>query len=263
MSSAPIATTDLGKLYLGDCLEVMAGLPDETFRVIVTSPPYNLRNSSGNGMKSPPGGTKWANPALSRGYNKHDDNMPLDEYVEWQRACMKEMFRLLRPDGAIFYNHKRRVQRGIMQDRDAITDGFPLRQIIIWQRSGGHNWNAQYFLPTYENIYFFCHEGFKLAPKANAMGDVWRMNQERNNPHPAPFPVELPLRCIKAVGSGPVLDPFMGSGTTALAAEHLGQHWVGIDHDPESIVQCKERLGQAESFVSDLVDEGSLFALSP
>ena len=62
---------------------------------------------------------------------------PHEEYVEWQRECLRAMLRVLTPDGAIFYNHKWRVQRGLLQDRSDIMDGFPVRQIIIWQRSGG------------------------------------------------------------------------------------------------------------------------------
>jgi modification methylase len=63
------------------------------------------------------------------------------------------MMRLLTDDGAIFYNHKWRVQDGLLQDRNDIVSGFPVRQIIIWHRNGGINFNKGYFLPTYEVIY--------------------------------------------------------------------------------------------------------------
>src|SRR5260364_404403 len=75
------------------------------------------------------------------------------EYVAWQRACLIEMLRLLPEHGAIFYNHKWRVQDGLLQDRHDIVGQFPVRQIIIWRRKGGINFNAGYFLPTYEVIY--------------------------------------------------------------------------------------------------------------
>jgi modification methylase len=78
--------------------------------------------------------------------------MPYAEYVAWQRACVREMLRLLTDDGAIFYNNKNRVQAGLLQDRREILAGFPLRQIITWKRSGAINFNAGYFLPTYEVI---------------------------------------------------------------------------------------------------------------
>ena len=210
-----------GALLHGDCLDVMARLPDSCFRAVVTSPPYNLRNSSGNGMRDGRGG-KWEQAALLQGYATHTDAMPHSAYVGWQRRCLAEMMRLLRPDGAIFYNHKWRVQKGLLQDRQDIVAGFPVRQVIIWHRSGGINFNPGYFLPNYEVIYLIAKRDFTLAPKANALGSVWRISQKTGNPHPAPFPPDLVRNCLTAVDQGPVLDPFIGSGTTAVVAEERG-----------------------------------------
>ncbi|MBR1439493.1 MAG: site-specific DNA-methyltransferase, partial [Synergistaceae bacterium] len=144
----------------------MRDLEDSCVDLFVTSPPYNLKNSSGNGMKDGRGG-KWSRAALLKGYEGYGDAMPYDEYCEWQRECLTEMMRLLKEDGAIFYNHKWRVQNGLLQDRHEILDGFPVRQIIIWRRKGGINFNAGYFLPTYEVIYLIAKPKFKLAEKAN------------------------------------------------------------------------------------------------
>lgn len=237
-----------GKLLLGDAVQEMQKLVANSIKAIVTSPPYNIKNSTGNGLKNGRGG-KWENAALQKGYDKYDDCLPHDEYVQWQHDCLTEMMRLLRPDGAIFYNHKWRVQNGLLQDRQEIVEGFPVRQIIIWHRAGGINFNPGYFLPNYEVIYLIAKPKFKLAPKANAMGCVWRINQESNNAHPAPFPLELAQRCIQAVGEGPILDPFMGSGTTALAAESLGVEWIGIDQSPEYIEMAKERISNRHKLV--------------
>ncbi len=230
-----------GKVHCGDCVELMNRMPATSVDLIVTSPPYNLRNSTGNGMKDGRGG-KWKNAALINGYANHDDAMPHDEYVAWQRQCIAAMIRVIREDGAIFYNHKWRVQGGLLQDRADIVSGFPVRQIIIWRRDGGINFNPGYFLPTYEVIYLICKPQFRLAPKANAMGDVWRIPQEANNPHPAPFPIELAQRCIKATHAQIVLDPFMGSGTTAVAAESCGRDWIGFDSSKEYCKLAKERI---------------------
>ena len=84
-----------GALLHGDCLDVMARLPDSCFRAVVTSPPYNLRNSSGNGMRDGRGG-KWEQATLLQGYATHTDAMPHSAYVGWQRSCLAEMMRLLR-----------------------------------------------------------------------------------------------------------------------------------------------------------------------
>ncbi len=155
------------------------------------------------------------------------------------------MVRILSNDGAIFYNHKWRVQRGLLQDRSDIVEGFPVRQILIWERAGGINFNPGYFLPNYEVVYLIAKPDFKLAPKANALGCVWRIKQESNNPHPAPFPVELAARCIEAVGDGLVLDPFMGSGTTAIAAENVGLNWIGIEKSPAYTAMANDRINRA------------------
>lgn len=230
-----------GVLHHGDCVEIMNNMDAESVKLVVTSPPYNIKNSTGNGLKDGRGG-KWKNAALQGGYDTYDDAMSHDEYVAWQRDCLTAMMRVLRPDGAIFYNHKWRVQGGLLQNRQDIMEGFPVRQIIIWQRNGGINFNKGYFLPTYEVIYLIAKPDFKLAPKANAIGDVWKIPQERKNEHPAPFPLELASRCIESVGTGLVLDPFMGSGTTAIAAETNARPWVGIDISAKYCEMAKKRI---------------------
>lgn len=237
-----------GKIHQGDCVEFMDKIPVESVDVVVTSPPYNLKNSTGNGMKDSRGG-KWPAAELVNGYKTHGDNMPHDEYVEWQRVCLRSMMRVLRQDGAIFYNHKWRVQGGLLQDRQDIVNGFPVRQIIIWQRSGGINFNPGYYLPTYEVIYLIAKPDFRLAPKANALGDVWHIPQESNNPHPAPFPVELAQRCIASTTGSVVLDPFLGSGTTAMAAVMERREWIGIEISEDYCKMARERISTVKGMI--------------
>jgi site-specific DNA-methyltransferase (adenine-specific) len=234
----------VNKIHCGDCVTLMDKMPDSSVDLIITSPPYNLLNSTGGGMKDGLGG-KWERARLADGYDSHADALPHYEYVKWQRKCLTSMMRLLRDDGAIFYNHKWRVQDGLLQDRSDIVNGFPVRQIIIWQRSGGFNFNRSFFLPTYEVVYLICKPKFQLAPKANAVGDVWEIQQERGNPHPAPFPVELAKRCIESTTAGIVLDPFIGSGTTAVAAELCARSWIGMEISQEYCKMANERIKAA------------------
>lgn len=234
-------TPFLNEIICGDAIETMKMLPEGSIDLIITSPPYNLRNSSGNGMKDGRGG-KWKNAALKYGYAHHHDCMPHTEYVHWQKNCLKEMMRLLKDDGAIFYNHKWRVQKGLLQDRQDIVSDFPVRQIIIWKRKGGINFNPGYFLPTYEVIYLIAKENFTLAHKANALGDVWEVAQERQNPHPAPYPTQLIDRMIRSTHAKIILDPFMGSGTTAIAAQQNNRYFIGIDISPAYVTMAKNRL---------------------
>lgn len=231
----------LNKIINGDCLEVLKKLPDESIDLVVTSPPYNLKNSTGNGMKDGRGG-KWANAALIEGYENYDDCMPNDEYAKWQHEVLLECLRVIKDDGAIFYNHKWRVQAGLIQDRRDIVYDLPLRQIIIWQRKGGINFNAGYFLPTYEVIYLIAKKNFKLAPHSNRYGDVWDIMQEQRNDHPAPFPVELIDRIVSSTTAQIILDPFMGSGTTAVVAAGLGRNFIGIEKSAKYCEAAMERL---------------------
>lgn len=233
----------LNKIVCADILDAMRQIPDGAVELIITSPPYNLKNSTGNGMKDGRGG-KWANAALQQGYSHHADCMPHDQYVVWQRKCLTEMLRVIPDHGAIFYNHKWRVQDGRLQDRQDIVDGFPVRQIIIWKRKGGLNFNAGYFLPTYEVIYLIAKPDFRLAPKANALGDVWEITQEMNNDHPAAFPLPLVDRIVRATTATTVLDPFMGSGTTAIAALNNDRNFIGIELSPDYCAMAEARIAK-------------------
>lgn len=231
----------LDTIICGDAISTLNSFPDKSIDLIVTSPPYNLKNSTGNGMKYHNNG-KWRNAALVNGYDTYNDNMPHDEYAKWQHNVLLECMRVLKDDGAIFYNHKWRVQAGLLQDRSDIVYDLPLRQIIIWKRKGGINFNAGYFLPTYEVIYLIAKPKFKLVQKANAYGDIWEFAQERNNTHPAPFPVALINRIISSTNAEIILDPFMGSGTTAIAAKQLGRHYIGIEISPYYCKMAEERI---------------------
>ncbi len=224
-----------------DCIKLMHKLPPSSIGLIVTSPPYNIRNSTGNGFNCR-SKDLWSCAGLRDGYDGYSDNMPYHDYIAWQRECLNAMMRVLKEDGAIFYNHKWRVQNGLWQNRSEIVEGFPVRQVIIWHRKGGMNFNRGYFLPTYEVIYLIAKREFKLVSKANAHSDVWEIAPARGNDHPAPFPVELAQRCIESTNADIVLDPFMGSGTTALAAEKLGRQWIGSDISGKYCLGAKKRI---------------------
>ncbi len=129
--------------------------------------------------------------------------------------------------------------------------GFPVRQIIVWKRKGGVNFSDRFFLPTFEVIYLIAKPEFRLAPRANTLGDVWEIAQERNNSHPAPFPVELPARIIRSTTARSVLDPFVGSGTTAVAATILGRTFLGIDNAASYCEMARERVSESGGRMKD------------
>lgn len=234
-----------GQIHQGDALATMQNMPSESVGMVLTSPPYNMRNTTGGGLLRGGGGFSKGRK-IQNGYDDYDDNMPHEEYAAWQRECLQEMFRLIAPDGAIFYNHKWRIQNGVLNDRRDIVGDFPVRQIIIWHRNGGVNFNRHYFLPTYEVVYLIAKKEFRLVQGANKQGDVWQIPQEKGVAgHMCAFPLELALRCISSTAAEVVLDPFIGSGTTAVAAEKCGRLWVGVEKSSGYIELANQRIEDA------------------
>lgn len=227
----------MNEIICGDCVQIMKEMKPESVGAFVISPPYNMGISP----------TQWGGKKRKfDSYDNHDDSMPEENYITWQRECLDSMMRLLKNNGAIFYNQKWRIHDGLLADTcDRITEGFPVRQIIIWDRNGGINHNDGWFIPMYEVIYLITKPDFCLTPKSNRAGDVWTVRPERKNKtHPAPFPLEIPLKCIKSVDADPILDPMCGSGTTCLAAKLLGRNYIGIDISEKYCKIARKRVAQ-------------------
>lgn len=231
-------------LHNQDCLDALRGIPSKSVDLVITSPPYNLGNTTGGGFPTKKAG-KWSGGSLANGYNDtHSDSMPYLDYCLWQKMFLLESWRVLTDTGAIFYNHKPRVQAGLLQSPlDDLNPGLPVRQLIIWQRSGGINFSPSFYLPTTEWIILFAKPDFRLKSKgASGVGDVWKINQDKNNPHPAPFPLELPMRILETTDGEIVVDPFMGSGTTGVACVQSGRSFIGVEKDPIFFNMAKERI---------------------
>jgi site-specific DNA-methyltransferase (adenine-specific) len=219
------------KLHHGDCLQVMATLPASSVDLIFTSPPYNLGVSSGGGFPTKKTG-KWSGGALREGYASNTDAMDNSAYVRWQQDVLRACWRLLSDTGAIYYNHKPRVQNGLLSTPLDLNPGLPVRQIIIWKRDGGINFSPTHYLPCHEWIVIFAKPDFRLRDKqASGAKDVWEIAQERNTAHPAPFPVALPRIALSTTEAKVILDPFMGSGSTGVAAVETGRDFIGIELD--------------------------------
>ena len=200
--------------------------------------PIDGPNGSGSNAKWKHG----ADSGYGVEYGSHQDAMPWDEYVEWQRQVIAT---LSANASAVFYNHKQRtVGTKVWLPLDLIPKGVELRQIITWARPGGMNFSAVKFVPTSEWILFMARPEFRLKSRGvSGLGDVWNMATERN-PHPAPFPVALPMKVMEAAG-GSVIDPFMGSGSTGVAAAKMGRRFTGIEIDPHYFdMACKRIEGE-------------------
>lgn len=245
-SPTPFYNAERITLWHGDALAVMREMPDESIDIIVTSPPYNMGlvpGGNGRGMYRPGASNKAGR--FRDGYGAHDDAMDQTDYDDWQRAILAECWRISRL--AVFYNHRPRVEHGIL--RDPLSNdfgGIPLRQRIIWNRGTGIDVNLRAFCTRGEYILLFAKPEMSLASHAaSGMGDVWDLGIEYGiKDHPAPFPVSLPMRCIQATGAQSVLDPFTGSGTTLRAAANLHIQGVGIELEERFCALAVSRLDQ-------------------
>lgn len=226
------------RLICGDSISIMSEMPDASVDLIFTSPPYNLKEGRGDFPKRY---GMWNSAKLRDGYESHSDDLPYAEYVDWQKRFLLECWRLLADDGAIFYQHKNRVQNGVLRTPHDLNPGLPLRQVIIWDRGSGLNFSPTFLTPSHEVIYVFAKAKFRLK-RSHGLKDVLKVLPDRGNPHPAPFPVELPRQIISATNAQTVLDPFCGSGSTALAAISEGRKFVGIDIDQTYLALAEARL---------------------
>lgn len=234
-------------LYRGDCLEVMRQMPSGSVDLIFTSPPYNI-GMTHNGRRQTLKKTKmWRSADFGQGYASYDDARDPAEYIAWQKEILRECWRLLSPKGAIFYQHKPRIQNKLMTTPLDYNPDLPLRQIVIWNRKGGNNFNQAFFVPAHEWIAVFAKPDFRLAKGGWNATDVWTINPERNNPHPAPFPVELPRTAIAATDADVVFDPFMGSGSTGVAAMQCGRKFIGIELEGSYLENARLRMEAEKS----------------
>ena len=236
----------LNKIIQGDTLTVLRTLPDEIVDVGVTSPPYN----KGENKKG------WLVKNVK--YSEATDKLPEEEYQKNQIDVLNEIFRITKPGGSFFYNHKIRWEKGAMlHPMDWLRKTkWLIRQEIIWDRMIAANIRGWRFWQVEERIYWLYKPkgrkliGEELKPKHALLTSIWRFPPEQKNPHPAPFPLALPIRAIYSVmdvTKGVVIDPYCGSGTTLVAARILEQNYIGIEISKEYIEFAENRLKNYEN----------------
>lgn len=245
---------ELNKIYKIDCIEGLKSLDDESVDLIITSPPYNKAGFNGVHKRSEKYDI-W-NKTIDYGGDVNVDNMPEDEYEEWQVKFLNECFRVLKKDGSMFYNHKLRVRKNkasfplewIYRSR------FIFRQLIVWDRCSSPNLDRCRYIPSTEYIFWLIKERknprFKRQHDTLFNNEVWRFPPVPGTEHPAPFPLQLPDNIIPNVAQGEritVLDPFMGSGTVAVSAVKNGCDFIGFDTEQKYINIAYGRLAELET----------------
>ena len=244
----------LNKIILGDALMVLRSLPADIVDLGATSPPYN----KGENKKG------WL--ATNVKYDASSDKLPENIYQENQIAVLNELFRITKPTGSFFYNHKIRWEKGyVLHPMDWLRrTKWTIKQEIIWDRMGAVNIRGWRFWQVEERIYWLYKPkdknliGNELKSKHALLTSIWRFPPERDNPHPAPFPIVLPTRIIYSImdeNKGIIIDPYCGSGTTLVAAKILGHDYIGIDISPQYVAMAEKRLENYQSEEKSVKEE--------
>lgn len=223
----------MNKLILGDCLTEMKKIESDSISCIVTSPPYNKKGLSG---KVKPGNQIWKKFNID--YESYGDDLPEEDYQNWMIEILNEMKRIIKPNGSIFFNHKpRRNKNKVHLPTDFIYKSeLDVYQLIVWNRLSSPNVRNDLLLPCTEHIYWLTKSKpkvFKDKLDKNYHSEVWVINPDKNRNHPAPFPQKLVENCILLTTEEGdiVLDPFLGSGTSAIVSKKLNRNYVGIEID--------------------------------
>jgi site-specific DNA-methyltransferase (adenine-specific) len=228
--------------------ENMTELPDRSVHLMVTSPPYNVGK-------------------------EYDEDLTLDEYLEFLKRVWREVHRVLVPGGRACINvanlgRKPYIPLHAYIIRDMLDLGFLMRGEIIWNKAasaaGSTAWGSwkspanPTLRDVHEYILVFSKGVFSRKNPHRRAGtiskeefleftkSVWTFASEsaRQVGHPAPFPVELPYRLLQlyTFQGEVVLDPFMGSGQTAIAALKARRRFVGFEIDPEYVTLSQRRI---------------------
>ena len=230
------------ELYQNDFLKVDLSNYKEKIDLVITSPPYNLSIEYGN----------------------FDDSLHYEEYLKFTELWLKKVFLLLKDDGRICLNipldKNKGGQKPVYADivKIALDVGFKYQSTIVWneqnisRRTAWGSWlsaSAPYVIAPVEMIVLLYKNSWKKHSKGKTTitkeefikwtNGVWTFSGESKKKigHPAPFPIELPRRCIRLFSykDDVILDPFLGSGTTVLAGLMEGRKTIGVEINPEYI----------------------------
>lgn len=242
----PIDEQYLNKIFCKSS-ERMSELPDNSVHLMITSPPYNVAK-------------------------EYDEDLSLKEYLDFLNRVWEETYRVLVPGGRVCINVANLGRKPYIPLHSYIIQGmqeigYLMRGEIIWNKASSASpstaWGSwlsaanPVLRDIHEYILIFCKETFsrKRGSKSNTITkeqflewtkSVWTFPavSAKKIGHPAPFPEELPYRLIQLYSfkGDVILDPFVGSGTTCLAALKAGRNYVGYDNNPEYVKLAENRI---------------------
>ena len=168
---------------------------------------------------------------------------------------LQECFRILKPDGSMFYNHKNRIRGGVQISlyEWLFRTAFTIKQEIVWFNRS-QNFDKCRFYPMTERVYWLTKK-----PKTKLVNTInhhdvfdskdWKPSGTKGDFKRA-FPVELPQDIIKCFPEAKiVLDPFMGSGSTGVACVNTGREFIGMEKDQKTFDIAVNRIAERERVV--------------
>ena len=272
MPPSPRTKTIKSRIYQGNCIEVMAAMPDQSVDMIFADPPYNLQ-LTGNILKRP---DYSAVDGIDAGddWDRFDS---LDLYDCFTKQWLTEAKRILNPDGTIWvigsYHNIFRVGT-IMQNL-----GFWILNDVIWMKTNPMpNFRGRRFTNAHETLiwatqnrqakYTFNYQAMKIFNDDRQMRSDWvlpicsgheRLKHDNVKVHPTQKPESLLSRAILSASrpGDVILDPFFGTGTTGVVAKRLRRKWIGIETDPHYVEIAKARIEATKS-----IDDPDLLTVS-
>ena len=226
-------------LRLGDCLIELKKIESNTIDLVCTSPPYNKNYWTRN--------KEQGNFKRVIKYDTITDSLSPEEYIKQQKEVLNELVRVIKPTGSIYYNHIDIFHKHNTIHPSYVYD-FNVKQIIVWDRGNTPKLSNTYFLPTTEWV-FWIKKSWDAIPyfdksKCEHKKNIWRINREQDQSHPAPFPEELVENIVKSScpDGGLILDCYNGSGTTAVVAKKNNMDYIGIEISQQYIQMTKDRI---------------------
>ena len=250
----------LNRIIVGDCLKLLRQIPDDSVDACFADPPFNLKKK----------------------YTSYDDKKALEDYLSWCEKWLSELVRVTKSDGSIFVHN---IPKWLTYFADHLNQIAVFRHWISWDSMSVPL--GKTLLPAHYGILYYTKraKGFKfydvriphkkcrlcdgylkdyggkkaqMHPFGTLASDVWTdihriRHNKRRDEHPCQLPIHL-LERIILMSSNPgdvILDPFIGTGTTAVAAKRLGRHYIGIDIDEKYAKIAGENVAKEEPSVVD------------
>ncbi len=247
--NVPVFSSDFGRLYHGDCLDVLAGLPSSSVDLVLTDPPYSScglfrvdRVSGGN--------TKYVKSDRARTLYPEFSGETMDQrsFCYWSHAWLSSCLRVTKESGmfAIFSDWR---QLPILTDAVQAA-GWVWRGIMVWDKT--ESCRPQLGRPRQQSEFILWGSKGRLPAEGPVLPGVFRQAiTSSKKEHPTAKPVELMMQLagLASREDAVVLDPFSGSGTTAVACERLKKRWISCEIEESYIEIAKRRLGRPRKTV--------------